>query len=79
LAPAIGPYRVSPRTHSEIDEEHGALEIAALFLVAESVSAESSTKDPVGTAAEPGTNTSFGSLKQIDAGVLNFGYADGPR
>src|SRR5438094_3446871 len=28
---------------------------------------------------KPGTNTSFGSLKQIDAGVLNVGYAeDGP-
>jgi pimeloyl-ACP methyl ester carboxylesterase len=25
---------------------------------------------------EPGTNTSFGALKQIDAGVLNVGYAE---
>src|SRR5947207_9576583 len=25
---------------------------------------------------KPGTNTSFGSLKQIDAGVLNVGYAE---
>jgi hypothetical protein len=24
----------------------------------------------------PGTNTSFGSLKQIDAGVLNIGYVE---
>ena len=36
------------------------------------------------TAIKPGTNTSFGPLKQIDAGVLNVGYAeagpaDGPR
>ena len=35
-------------------------------------------------AIKPGTNTSFGPLKQIDAGVLNVGYAeagpaDGPR
>ena len=28
------------------------------------------------TTIEPGTNASFGSLKQIDAGVLNVGYAD---
>ena len=28
------------------------------------------------TAIKPGTNTSFGSLKQIDAGVLNVGYAE---
>ena len=27
-------------------------------------------------AIKPGTNTSFGPLKQIDAGVLNVGYAD---
>jgi hypothetical protein len=25
---------------------------------------------------KPGTNTSFGPLKQIDAGVLNVGYAE---
>src|SRR2546422_2759410 len=25
---------------------------------------------------KPGTNTSFGSLKQIDAGLLNVGYAE---
>jgi predicted dienelactone hydrolase len=25
---------------------------------------------------KPGTNTSFGPLKQIDAGVLNIGYAE---
>ncbi len=29
------------------------------------------------TTIKPGTNTSFGSLKQIDAGVLNVGYAEG--
>src|ERR1700719_1532220 len=28
-------------------------------------------------AIKPGTNTSFGPLKQIDAGVLNVGYAEG--
>src|SRR5499426_1087675 len=27
-------------------------------------------------AIKPGTNTSFGALKQIDAGVLNVGYAE---
>jgi hypothetical protein len=25
---------------------------------------------------KPGTNTSFGSLKRIDAGVLNVGYSE---
>jgi hypothetical protein len=28
------------------------------------------------TASKPGTNTSFGPLKQINAGVLNIGYAE---
>jgi pimeloyl-ACP methyl ester carboxylesterase len=31
---------------------------------------------PNATAIKPGTNTSFGPLKQIDAGVLNVGYAE---
>ena len=34
---------------------------------------------PAGNAAKPRTNNSFASLKQINAGVLNVGYAeDGP-
>src|SRR5437763_10634190 len=28
------------------------------------------------TAIKPGTNTSFGPLKQVDAGLLNVGYAE---
>src|SRR5262245_25363928 len=35
--------------------------------------AQRETKMPV---IKPGTNTSFGPLKQIDAGVLNIGYAE---
>src|SRR5262252_5248132 len=37
-----------------------------------------STKPKAATvpAIKPGTNTSFGALKQIDAGVLNIGYAE---
>jgi pimeloyl-ACP methyl ester carboxylesterase len=31
---------------------------------------------PRAPAVKPGTHTSFGPLKQIDAGVLNVGYAD---
>jgi pimeloyl-ACP methyl ester carboxylesterase len=36
----------------------------------------SKTKPAVLTKIKPGTNTSFASLKQIDAGVLNVGYAE---
>jgi hypothetical protein len=36
----------------------------------------SPTKSAQLPAIRPGTNTSFASLKQIDAGVLNVGYAE---
>jgi hypothetical protein len=39
--------------------------------------AQSSKLIPAGAAPiRPGTNTSFASLKQIDAGLLNVGYAE---
>ena len=42
-----------------------------------SAAAQSSKAKPASVPAiKPGTNTSFGSLKQIDAGVLNVGYAE---
>ena len=38
---------------------------------------QSSTRKPADVpTAEPGTHTSFGPLKQIDAGLLNVGYAE---
>jgi len=47
---------------------------AAQFGMTGSAAAQSSkTSVP---AIKPGTNTSFGPLKQIDAGVLNVGYAE---
>jgi len=62
-----------------------AMTIAAAELVMiGSADAQSSKINPAdATTIKPGTNTSFGSLKQIDAGVLNVGYAhcrptDGP-
>jgi|SRR5579862_1971601 len=45
---------------------------AAELSVIGSADAQSSKMSPV----KPGTNTSFGSLKQVDAGVLNVGYAE---
>ena len=40
--------------------------------MANSVAAQTTTINPI----KPGTNTSFPALKQIDAGVLNVGYAE---
>jgi len=50
---------------------------AAQFIMTGSAAAQSSTGKPAGAAAiKPGTNTSFAPLKQIDAGLLNVGYAE---
>ncbi|MBD1899455.1 alpha/beta hydrolase [Trichocoleus sp. DQ-A3] len=40
------------------------------------IAQSSKTKPAVLSMMKSGTNTSFGSLKQIDAGVLNVGYAE---
>src|SRR5919201_3060789 len=40
------------------------------------ISAASTIKLVVATPLKSVTNTSFGALKQIDAGLLNIGYAD---
>ena len=52
--------------------------IAAVKLITiGSANAQSNQINPVDTIPiKPGTNTSFGALKQIDAGVLNIGYAE---
>jgi pimeloyl-ACP methyl ester carboxylesterase len=53
-----------------------AITVAAAQLGAfGSANAQSSKPKPLPTI-KPGTNTSFGALKQIDAGVLNVGYAE---
>jgi pimeloyl-ACP methyl ester carboxylesterase len=50
---------------------------AAQFGILGSANAQSSTtKTPDVPAAKPGTNASFSSLKQIDAGLLHVGYAE---
>jgi pimeloyl-ACP methyl ester carboxylesterase len=53
---------------------------AALTLAAAQLggigAAHAETKPPPLPAMKPGTHTSFGPLKQIDAGLLNVGYAE---
>ena len=55
-----------------------AMTIAAAHLgMVGSVRAQADGLTPaVQPSVKPGTNTSFGALKQIDAGVLNVGYAE---
>jgi len=50
---------------------------AAKLAMIDSALAQSSMTKPTGATRDvPATNTSFGSLKQIDAGLLNVGYAE---
>jgi len=50
---------------------------AAQFAMIGSAAAQADKGKPASVPAiKPGTNRSFGSLKQIDAGVLNVGYAE---
>src|SRR6185369_2723799 len=48
---------------------------ASALMPLRSVFAQSGTAASL-PAIKPGTNTSFAALKQIDAGVLNVGYAE---
>ncbi len=50
-----------------------AVAAAQLGMIGPAAAQRAETKMP---AIKPGTNTSFGPLKQIDAGVLNVGYAE---
>lgn len=47
-----------------------------LGIFGSTIAQSSQTKPAVLSTTKPGTNKSFGSLKQIDAGVLNVGYAE---
>jgi len=49
---------------------------AAQLSLSGAADAESGTKKPDLPRVKPGTHTTFGTLKQIDAGVLNVGYAE---
>jgi pimeloyl-ACP methyl ester carboxylesterase len=60
---------------------NAAISVAAMQLSKTAFADEKANKinGPTGTAAQHGTHNSFASIKQIDAGVLNVGYAeDGP-
>ena len=49
---------------------------AELAMIGSSAAQSSKTKSATLPAIKPGTNTSFASLKQIDAGLLSVGYAE---
>ena len=68
-----------PRLVDHIDQSRRRfVGAAALALAAAGFagSASAQTKSPSLPAVKPGANTSFAPLRQIDAGVLNVGYAE---
>ena len=53
-----------------------AVAAAQLGIIGSAIAQTGKTKPTQLPTVKPGTNTSFGPLKQIDAGVLNVGYAE---
>ncbi len=49
---------------------------AQIGLIGSAKAQSNNANPPDLPAIKPGTNTSFGALKQIDAGILNVGYAE---
>lgn len=78
------PWRLimpANKMYGEIDHNRRRFFGAAAMTIAAAQfgmigSTRAQTKPTELPAIKPGTNTSFGSLKQIDAGLLNVGYAE---
>jgi pimeloyl-ACP methyl ester carboxylesterase len=75
----LNPIKEKGKMSEEINRDRRRLLGAAVLTAAAAelagigyAHAQSRTISPI----KPGTNTSFSSLKQIDAGVLNVGYAE---
>jgi pimeloyl-ACP methyl ester carboxylesterase len=66
----------SPTRRSVLLASAAAGAAAQLGLVTPALAQAGETKSARLPAIKPGTNTTFGPLKQIDAGVLNVGYAE---
>jgi pimeloyl-ACP methyl ester carboxylesterase len=71
------------KTHEDIDRDRrrffgtAAMTLAAAqFALSGTAEAQPGKKNPEIPKIKPGTHTSFGPLKQIDAGLLNVGYAE---
>jgi pimeloyl-ACP methyl ester carboxylesterase len=80
VSPDVGS--VSPIKESKVDRRR-LLHRAAMMLAAGQLGALTSVEAPLSTTARAegattmtGTHTAFGPLKQIEAGLLNVGYAE---
>jgi hypothetical protein len=66
----------SPTRRRFVGAAAGAVAVAQLGLVSPANAQASRTRSAPLPAIKPGTHTSFGPLKQINAGVLNVAYAE---
>src|SRR5438552_16972447 len=76
---ALNPIKERRKMSEAINRDRRRLLGAAVLTLAASELATIGSADaqsPKINPIKPGTNTSFASLKQIDAGLLNVGYAE---
>ena len=66
----------SAKSHAFMHSRRGFLSMAATGLVASAAPQSKDSSSRALPSIEPGANTSFDSIKHIDAGLLNVGYAE---
>ena len=72
----IGPEEIDRDRRRFLGTTAATLATAQLPTIRSADAQSSQTTSKRAPAIKPGTNTSFGPLKQIDAGTLNVGYAE---
>ena len=76
----MNPKKISRQSESDrrrfLSTAAATVAAAELGLIGSAEAQSSNTKAANVPQMKPGTNTSFGPLKQIDAGLLNIGYAE---
>jgi pimeloyl-ACP methyl ester carboxylesterase len=70
------PEQINERRRFFFGAAAATVAAAQLGMIRSAAAQSGATKAGRLPAVKPGTNTSFGPLKQIDAGVLNVGYAE---
>jgi pimeloyl-ACP methyl ester carboxylesterase len=68
--------RIDPHRRRFLGSAAMAMAAAQIGMIGSAIAQSTTTKPARLPAIKPGTNNSFGALKQIDAGTLNVGYAE---
>jgi pimeloyl-ACP methyl ester carboxylesterase len=70
------PHEINDRRRRFLEGAATTIAAAQFGMSGVALAQDTATKTAQLPAIKPGTNTSFAPLKQIDAGVLNIGYAE---